>query len=381
MKNNLPFYELDEKKIKKLFNIPIKNSEKIVEGIPWCNICNKKNNYLSTAIKCQYCNNLNHKKCSNNDKNNNTYCQKCLQEIFPFTGIDLNELLDVSFNSNYVCNCLQNHKQNPTFYKNTTKLLNLQELNFKKNPEYVNSDPYANIADPVNFNYYETHAFHKLKNNLNLNIAENFSIFHSNICSLQGNFDKLETLLDNLEHQFDVIALTETWQTKENVNFTPGNLSGYQKYEGLAGLSKKGGCGVYIKNTRPDLSKNIKNTQSEFEVLWIEIISPKKENILIGVVYRHPKQKDKEFLQYLDNTLQKAKKKNKKIIITGITEITEFLDFLTAKWFTPHILGPTRITENEQASLIDNFFTDFATCTVQVAIFWKKSVIIFQIFL
>ena len=352
-----------------------------MEGIPWCNICNKKNNYLSTAIKCQYCNHLNHKKCSNNDKNNNTYCQKCLQEIFPFTGIDLNELLDASFNSNYVCKCLQNHKQNPTFYKNTTKLLNLQELNFNKNPEYVNSDPYANIADPVNFNYYETHAFHKLKNNLNLNKAENFSIFHSNICSLQGNFDKLETLLDNLEHQFDVIALTETWQTKENVNFTPGILSGYQKCEGLAGLSKKGGCGVYIKDTipyitRPDLSKNIKNKQSEFEVLWIEIISPKKENILIGVVYRHPKQKDKEFLEYLDNTLQKTKKENKKIIITGDLnlnllkfeknkEITEFLDFLTAKWFTPHILGPTRITENERASLIDNFFTDFSNmhCT------------------
>ena len=27
--------------------------------------------------------------------------------------------------------------------------------------------------------------------------------------------------------------------------------------------------------------------------------------------------------------------------------------------FTPQILGPTRITENEQASLIDNFFSDF----------------------
>ena len=39
--------------------------------------------------------------------------------------------------------------------------------------------------------------------------------------------------------------------------------------------------------------------------------------------------------------------------------INEFLDFLTAKWFTPPILGPTRITKNEQASLIDNFFIDF----------------------
>ena len=374
MKNNLPFYDLDAKKIKKLFNIPLKNAEKTVEVIPWCKICNKKNNFLSTAVKCQYCNHLNHKKCSNNDKNN-TLCQKCLLDIFPFTGIDLNELLEASFNSNYICKCLQNHKQKTSFHTSTNKLLNLQELNFNKNPEYANSDPYANIADPVNFDYYETHAFHKLKNNLKLNKTDIFSIFHSNICSLQGNFEKLETLLDNLEHQFDVIALTETWHTKENVNFTPGILPGYQKYEGLAGLSKKGGCGVYIKDTIPyitrsDLSKSIKNTQSEFEVLWIEVISPKKENILIGVVYRHPKQKDKEFLQYLSNTLQKTKKENKKTILTGDfnlnllkfeknKEITEFLDFLTAKWFTPQILGPTRITENEQASLIDNFFTDF----------------------
>ena len=86
----------------------------------------------------------------------------------------------------------------------------------------------------MNFNYYETHAFHKLKNDLKLNKSENFSIFHSNIC-------KLEILFNNLEHQFDVIAHTETWHMKNNVNYTPGILSGYQKYEELAGLSKKVG--------------------------------------------------------------------------------------------------------------------------------------------
>ena len=105
-------------------------------------------------------------------------------------------------------------------------------------------------------------------------------------------------------------------------------------------------------------------------MLCLDIISPLKDNILIGVIYRHPKQKDKEFLQYLSNTLKTIKKGEKKIILTGDfnlnllkfdknKEITEFLDFLTAKWFTPQILGPTRITENEQASLIDNFFIDF----------------------
>ena len=62
----------------------------------------------------------------------------------------------------------------------------------------------------MNLNYYETYAFHKLRNNLKLNKSENVSIFHSNIFSLQGNFDKLEIFLDDLEDQFDVTALTET---------------------------------------------------------------------------------------------------------------------------------------------------------------------------
>ena len=183
---------------------------------------------------------------------------------------------------------------------------------------------------------------------------------------------------------------------KINVNFTPGILSGYQKYEGLAVLSKRGGCGVYIKNpipyiTRPDLNINFKNTQSEFEMFWLKIISPLKDSILIGVIYRHPKQKDKEFLQYISNTLKKNKKREKKIILTGDfnlsllkfhknKEITEFLDFLTAKWFTPQNLGPTRITENEQASLIDNFLSTLMIGAALVETSLKKSVTIFQIF-
>ena len=115
-----------------------------------------------------------------------------------FARIDLDEILEISLNSNFDCKCLKNHKKKQTMNTSTKKLLNLQELNFKKNPKYANSDPNASIANPVNFNYYETHAFHKLKNNQKLNKSENFSISHSNICSLQGNFDKVEILLDNL---------------------------------------------------------------------------------------------------------------------------------------------------------------------------------------
>ena len=133
-----------------------------MEGIPWCKICNKKNIYLSFTIKSQYCSHLNHKKCSKNVYTNSA-CQECLSEAFPFARIDVDELLEISFNSNYDCKCLKNYKQDQAINTSTKNLLNLHKLYLNKNPKYVNSDPNANIADPVNFNYYETHAFHKLK--------------------------------------------------------------------------------------------------------------------------------------------------------------------------------------------------------------------------
>ena len=42
-----------------------------------------------------------------------------------------------------------------------------------------------------------------------------------------------------------------------------------------------------------------------------------KENLVVGVVYRHPKQKDTEFLWYLKQTLKALSKENKKVILTG----------------------------------------------------------------
>ena len=61
-----------------------------------------------------------------------------------------------------------------------------------------------------NFKYYDNHEFPKVKQ------KTNFIIFHTNICSLQANSDKLELLTNNLNHDFDVIALFETWTSENN---------------------------------------------------------------------------------------------------------------------------------------------------------------------
>ena len=93
-------------------------------------------------------------------------------------------------------------------------------------------------------------------------------------------------------------------------------------------------------------------------------------NTILDVVYRHPKQNNKFFLKYLKETLSKVARENKNVILTGDfnlnllkfgtnTEVNNFLDLVTRKWFTPHILSPTRITLQDKPSLIDNIFLNF----------------------
>ena len=83
-----------------------------------------------------------------------------------------------------------------------------------------------------------------------INNHSSLSLLHTNISSLQGNFEKLEYLLADVDCNFDIIALTETWNPEDKKElFTPGILDCYHKYEGMTGSSMKGGCGFYIKDT------------------------------------------------------------------------------------------------------------------------------------
>ena len=81
------------------------------------------------------------------------------------------------------------------------------------------------------FKYDQNHEFHKL--NQSLNTDKNFSLMHTNICSIGGNIGKLEIILSNLEHNFDVLALSETW-TKTN-DETDYVIDGYQTFHDIGG--------------------------------------------------------------------------------------------------------------------------------------------------
>ena len=105
------------------------------------------------------------------------------------------------------------------------------------------------------------------------------------------------------------------------------------------------------------------------ESTFIEIVNPRKSNIIVGVIYRHPSMDLADFnCNYLNNLLEKTSKEQKSIFLledfnvnllnyNEHNETNEFLDSLASNSFIPLILQPTRITSHSN-TLIDNIFSN-----------------------
>ena len=325
-----------------------------------CSICNKKINN-NKGIPCSACNCLIHKKCSKTRKIDfcsneikTWFCPLCVKNNLPFMDLDDFELAKtISSSSNNVS-------------INKIKMLNLKEL-FR--PHVLNTK-----LNNINCDYYDIDMFHKLCEQ-QLSTKKNFSIFHTNVSSLQGNFEKLELLLHQLNFNFDIISLTETWNPSSmQTSFNSNHLLGYQKYVGQTGTTMKSGCGFYISENinfipRKDLDIHLYNRKNEFECKWIEIINKKKPNSLIATIYRHPSKNDDAFLEYLKKTLDLLRRENKLIFLTGDfnlnllnhdtnTQVDNFLNILYSNFCQSYIVLPTRIVDNAKPSLLDNIFAN-----------------------
>ena len=101
-------------------------------------------------------------------------------------------MLDLTFNSDCQCSCLENQVQTSKMEKNTQKLLKLKELNSVEKLNDSCKDPDKNLTDSTCFDYYLTLDFYKLNIKNKRKKHNRFSIFHSNIFSLQGHFLKMK---------------------------------------------------------------------------------------------------------------------------------------------------------------------------------------------
>ena len=95
---------------------------------------------------------------------------------------------------------------------------------------------------------------------------------------MEGDAEKLETLISNLQFNFDIIVVSETWTSYSRENIKPKTIDGYQTYHGTKGHTLKSGCGFYVKNClkfqqRTDLDLSVIDENNEFQSCWIEIIN------------------------------------------------------------------------------------------------------------
>ena len=179
------------------------------------------------------------------------------------------------------------------------------------------------------------------------------------------NFDSLQYLLTDLNHKFDIIALSETWNPKKKVqNFNPGILEGYHKYRGQTGLTLKSGCALFINSDlrfieRKNMDISFHDDSNEFQTKWVEILNDKQANILICVVYRHPRKESSSiFYNHIEEKLSSIKSSNKNIIVVGDfnycllkyekdKNVKMFVDIMYENFLQPCIIKPSRIINGQ----------------------------------
>ena len=162
-----------------------------------------------------------------------------------------------------------------------------------------NNDP-GKIASSK---YYDIDEMHNIKIPQK---NKSLSLFHINACSLNKNFDDLQHLLSSTKKTVDIIAVSETRITKQVSLLNNLNLNNYS-FEFTPTETSAGGTLLYIANhlsykCRNDLNIYKKN---ELESTFIEIVNPKKSNIIVGVIYRHPTMDLTDFkLQLLEQIIR-----------------------------------------------------------------------------
>ena len=147
-----------------------------------------------------------------------------------------------------------------------------------------NSDPDENSFKESYFTDTKYFSAEEVKLKLSCSKSNSFSLLHLNIRSLQRNSDQLTEFLDNLDFEFKVICISETWSS-ENVRCNSlYKIPNYNSINQIRGNGKAGGgVAMFIHNTliynmKPDLSINNVN----IEALCIEIVTNNGKNILIN---------------------------------------------------------------------------------------------------
>ena len=324
-----------------------------------CNICQLRVHIGCNFIPVSVYKELklqNNTDTTENIDNINFNCSSCFNEALPFGHENDNAF----YSTNYLG---LNHSSNIENFEITLDKTTKTQIKQISQLILENTDPENENSGFCK--YYSVEQFKKRK----FNHKNNFSIFHLNIASLQYHFEDFQILLSTLDHEFDIISISETKINKNVLPHIDINIPNYQ-FEHTPSTATKGGTLIYILNKhnykpRPDLNSQLYES-GKVESTFIEIIQPKGKNSVIGSIYKHHTITQSEFTNMIHPLLATISKEKKPCYLSGDFNINllsinnnpeaeRFFDKLTERQFMPLITVPTRIAKTSK-TLIDNIF-------------------------
>ena len=105
----------------------------------------------------------------------------------------------------------------------------------------------------------------------NFKLHNGLSILSLNAQSLKKNINNIYQLLDKMSFNFDVIAVTENWLDKQELDYV--NIDGYQVTRVVREARKGGGCSISVNNVvNYKVVKNLCfNVNNEIECACVEL--------------------------------------------------------------------------------------------------------------
>ena len=258
-----------------------------------CPLCTKKWKEGQESIQCSTCNQWVHHNNKNNcslltNKDFNSHsdnvnlswnCAKCDAETFPFNDMNENDFF------------LSNFSGNDTVSDDVNLVPNRDLLKFPvecdKITSHFDNDEDPNLPQIIDSNYCDINEFNSIK----IDKPSSFGIIHMNIASMNKHIDDLSLILSLLTHKIDVIGISEHKIQKSSVKSSANiKIPGYHEFVFRPTETSHGGAGFYLKDyinyvERTDLDFS---SVGDFETSFIEIKFPKKKNLVIGCIYRHP---------------------------------------------------------------------------------------------
>ena len=200
-------------------------------------------------------------------------------------------------------------------------------------------------------------------------------MFHLSIRSIPDNFTELTTLLSNLDNDFKIIAISETWIKPHHISYNIPNYNLEQNFR----LKKRWWCSIIRTQCmhyrlRNDLK--IGNDSDSIYSVFVEIdksTAGTKHNIIVGCVYRPPWLDLSYFNELLNNVLDLLHGNHYVFFLGDFNidlspgvgtnlPIEEFKNIFLTHHLYPLINKPTREVKSSN-TIIDNIFCNVPNAT------------------